>query len=87
MQYDYNGYIVDIYPYFVYEVSISKYWKNGYSLLNTKYYKSNKPLNFKRTVLSKEFKNYSIKKEIVLIGVPKEYAIHEHLSYKKKAKK
>lgn len=80
--YDYDGFIVTIMPYFVYEVTLGKYWKNGYCYLGSKYYKSNKPLKSK--VISKRYKDYTIRKELILIGIPKEYATVEHVPYKKK---
>lgn len=69
-QYIYNGYRVNKTSYFLYEVSIDKYWSNGYSSLGNRYFKSDKLLKFKNPSKVKYFNDYSIRKNITLIGVP-----------------
>lgn len=71
-KYEFEKYTVEISPTFIYEVSLHKYWKNGYCFLGNKLYSSNKLLNTKDNVVTK-FDNYFISKEINLIGVPKKF--------------
>jgi len=68
--YVFNGNCIEIAPCFIYEVSAYKYWKNGFCFLGDKYYKSNKLLKIKKNRKVKDFKEYKIVKEIVLLGAP-----------------
>lgn len=84
--YIYEGSKIEVLPYFLYEVSIYKYWKNGFCLLGNKFFKTNKPLrqynNFKY------FKEYFVEKEVSLLGAPIEFIEELNLIiYKPKKKK
>lgn len=85
--YEYEGGLVEILPSFTYEVSLHKYWKNGYSFLGSKLYKADKLLHLKGNCTITKFKGYSISKEIQLIGVPEEFIEEFQLKvYKPKVK-
>ena len=77
--YIYNNYDIEILPYFLYEVCINKYWKNGFCLLGHKYFKTDKPLNIKKTSIYKKYKDYLIEKEIILMSAPYEYILKNNL--------
>lgn len=72
-KYLFNGDIIEPMPYFVYEFSCHKYWKGGYCLLKDKFYKSGRLLDIKHPRVVKYYDGYSITKEMVLIGAPKEF--------------
>lgn len=85
MWYTYKEYIVEESPAFIYEVSLHKYWKNGYCFLGNKFYKSNKLLNIKQNSIYKRDKNYILEKSISIIGVPVEFIKENKLKlYKSK---
>ena len=67
------------YNSFIYEVSLHKYWKNGYCLLGTKLFKSNKFIDVKKTHIYKKFKDYMIEKDIILIAAPYEFIREKNL--------
>ncbi len=71
--FEFKDWIVEELPYFLYELSIHKYWKNGFCVLGTKFFTSKKLLNFKQVKKIKQFKGYKLEKEITLLGVPKEF--------------
>lgn len=62
---------IETMPYFIYEVSINKYWKNGFCVLGHKFYKSNKLLKTKDKI--RYYDNYIISKEIILLGGPEQF--------------
>ena len=70
-----------------------KYWKNGYCLLGSKLFKSDKLLNIRCPRVYKRFKEYTIEKEISLIAAPQEFIIemglpvYENIVIKNKPKK
>ena len=64
-------------PYFLYEVSADKLWKNGFCNLKARYFKSNKFLKIKHKVEIKHYEGYIIIKSITLIGAPYNF-IHDH---------
>lgn len=70
---EYDGFLVYEMPYFVYEITLNQYWDNGYCNLSTKYYISDKLLPIKKCIQSKRNKDNVLRKEICLIGVPKEF--------------
>lgn len=86
-----NDGLVRIYPTFVYELNVYKYWKGGFCQLGSKICKSNKLLNFKKDNIIEKHDGYFIQKEITLIGVPREFVDQNQLKvYKpiiKKSKK
>ena len=64
---------VEILPYFLYELSINKYWKSGFCSLGRKFFKSDNLIRINKTNIFKKYKDYIIEKEISLIGVPSEF--------------
>lgn len=84
--YEYNKELVEISNTFIYEISLHKYWKNGYCLLGCKFFKSDKLLPIKNNSIYKKYNGYLIEKEITLIKVPKDF-INELEIYKPKIKK
>lgn len=73
--YVYDGIRIKVSKFFLYEVSLHKYWKNGYCLLGSKLFKSDKLLNIRCPRVYKRFKEYTIEKEISLIAAPQEFII------------
>lgn len=67
----FDNQIIEVMPYFIYEISLNKYWKNGYCVLAHKFYKSNKLLNISDEI--KHYDDYIISKEIVLLGAPENF--------------
>lgn len=63
--------LIEVLPYFAYEISLHKYWKNGYCLLGSKLYKSDRPLDIKKGLAINKQKDYTLEKEITLVGAPK----------------
>ena len=86
--YVYDGVRIEVSKFFLYEVSLHKYWKNGYCLLGRKLFKSDKLLNIRCPRVYKRFKEYTIEKEISLIAAPQEFIIvYENIVIKNKPKK
>lgn len=71
--YLYNGFRISILPYFLYEICISKYWKDRYCVIGTKFYKSNKPLTIKNYRIFKRYEDHIIEKTISLLAVPNSF--------------
>ncbi len=71
--YEYEGSPVELLPTFVYEVTLSKYWNNGFCHLGSKLYKADRLLHIKDNCIVIKYDGYSIEKEISLIGVPQEF--------------
>lgn len=69
-RYLFNDFCIEIMPSFVYEVSLHKYWKNGYCFLGNKYYKSDRLLKLRSISETKVYDGYRIVKEIMLLGAP-----------------
>lgn len=65
--------LVKIYSSFIYEVCLYKHWKNGYCQLDSKFYKSDHILHIKKNRVITKYKNFFLEKEIILVGVPKEF--------------
>lgn len=83
--YVYEGSTIEKLPYFLYEVSINKYWKNGYSQIKSRFFKSNKFIRFRKAV---KRNNTVIEKEITLLGAPESFIKEYNLSiYQPKKKK
>lgn len=86
--YIYKDFKVEQLPYFLYEVCINKYWKDGFCVLGYKFYKSNKLLDIKKYRITKKYKDYLLEKVIDLVGVPYTFIIENHLKlYEPKKKK
>ena len=71
--YKYEGGIVELLPTFTYEVTLSKYWNNGFCQLGSKLYKADRLLHIKDNCIVTKYDGYSIEKEISVIGVPQEF--------------
>lgn len=84
--YRYKDYQVEELPYFLYEVSISQYWSNGYALLNHKFIKSNEELKIKNDSIIKRYNNCILEKHISLLGAPHDFvkSLPEYKLYKKR---
>ena len=78
--YEYEGGLVELLPTFTYEVTLSKYWKNGFCQLGSKLYKADKLLHIKNNYIVTKYEGYRIEKEISLIGVPQEFVDEMNLS-------
>ena len=87
--YRYENTQIEVFPFFLYEVSLWVRWKNGCAILGSKFIKSNKLIS--KVVKSKKMKSYTIEKDITLIGAPLEFIQSENLPpyelIKRKAKK
>ena len=69
---------VEIFPYFLYEVTLYELSKNRARLLQSNYYKSDKLLNIKKEIIKKK-KNRLFIKSINLLGVPFEFIKENNL--------
>lgn len=92
--YMYDGFRVRECPFFIYEVSLNKYWKNGYSLLSSKLYKSDEYIPIKKHSQCSKKGTYLIEKAISLIGITRDFIREHNLSeynpnakFKRKSKK
>lgn len=89
--YIYNDQKIEIFSCFIYEVCLYKYWKNGFCILSSKFYKSDKLLNIKKWRKYKYFKEYMLVQEIILVAAPynfiKENNLPEYKPIIKKSKK
>lgn len=77
--YKYEDGLVELLPTFTYEVTLSKYWENGFCQLGSKLYRANKLLHIKNNYIITKYEGYYTKKEISLIGVPQEFIDEMHL--------
>lgn len=77
--YIYNDSRIEELPYFLYEICINKYWKGGFCVLESRYFKTDEILHIKHKNLFKYYKDYIIAKEISLIGVPYEFIQENNL--------
>lgn len=75
--YQFKGNRIEVLPYFLYEVSIDKLWKNGFCNLKTKYFKTGKLLKIRSTEEFKYYPEYKVVRSISLIGAPYDF-IKEH---------
>lgn len=75
--YRFRGVQIEVLPYFLYEVSIDKLWKNGFGNLKSRYFKSDRFLKIVQTEESKQFDGYRIVRSITLLGAPYSF-IKEH---------
>ena len=78
--YEYEGGLVELLPTFMYEVTLNKYWKNGFCQLGSKLYKADRLLHIKNNYIVTKYEGYRIEKEISLIGVPQEFIDEMNLS-------
>lgn len=73
---------IEVLSYFLYEVTIYQVSKDMVRLLESKYYKSDKILKVKDTVI--KYKNYSIIRNITLLAAPFEFIKENNLQELKK---
>lgn len=66
-----TGINLEIMPCFVYEVSINKYWKNGFCVLANKFYKSDKLIEVPDKI--RHYDDYIIIREVILLGAPEKF--------------
>lgn len=78
--FDYNGIGVEECPKFTYEITVHKYWKGGFCLLGSRICTFDNLLPLKKDTIITKYKNYYIKKEITLIGVPKSFIEENQLN-------
>lgn len=78
---------IEILPYYLYELSIYKYWKGGCCLIASKFYKSDLPVIFAKSSITEQQDEFLIEKSISLIGAPEEYIKTLPKSETKKRKK
>lgn len=68
--YRFDGGLIEALPYFLYEVSIDKFWKNGFCCVKSRHFKSDRLLKIKKAYESKRFDDYKIVRSITLLGAP-----------------
>lgn len=77
--YVYEGNRIEVLPYFLYEVCINKYWKNGFCVLGSRFLRTDKLLHIKHGNLLRNYGDCIIEKEISLIGAPYEFIRENNL--------
>lgn len=86
--YRFNNLQIEVLPYYLYEVSIYKCRDKEYSLLESKFYKSDKFIT--PYTKSKTYKDSRIEKDVTLLGAPIEFIEDNRLPlyelFKKKRK-
>jgi hypothetical protein len=60
---------------FIYCCETYKIWPKGACLIDTKYYKTNKPLDLKKIPTVLKRKNYNLNRFINLVAAPEEYLV------------
>lgn len=86
--YLYNGYQLLVLPYFLYEVDVYKTWKEGFALVRSRQFKSDKFLKIKNSVDIKHYDGYNLERSIDLIGAPMHFINEQKLPiYGKKLRK
>lgn len=90
--YIFEGCKIQVLPYFLYEITIGKYWEEGYSVLSSRQVKSGSVIPIKRSSEIKNFGDYSIEKTIILLGAPLGFIeelklSHPNSKYNKQSKK
>ena len=78
--YEYEGNLVELFPTFKYEITLNKYWENGFCQLESKFYKAKRLLHIKHICIIIKYKGYHIEKKISLVGVPQEFINEMNLS-------
>lgn len=75
-----NGSRIEVLPYFLYELNIYKYWENGVCVLESRFFKLDKPLDIKHYSKFKKGDDCLIEKEITLLGAPLQFIRENKLS-------
>ena len=85
MIYEKDSNEVVVHDKFVYCVSLYKIWSNGASLLDEKYYASEKPLKLSKNKLFSKRKNYILQRFLELQYAPESFLIKNQFKLKKNA--
>lgn len=86
--YLYEGHQLIVLPYFLYEVDVYRIWENGFALVKTRRFKSNKFLKIKNYIETKYYEGHKLERSIELIGAPMSFIKENRLPvYRQKAKK
>lgn len=86
--YLYEGCQLMVLPYFLYEVEVYRIWHNGFALVRSRRFKSNKFLRIKNYVEIKRYDGYNLERSIDLIGAPINFIKEKKLPvYGQKTKK
>lgn len=73
VRYCYSDLLIEVLPYFLYEVTIYRADSKRSNMLSCKYYISNKLLKVNEIKVLKRFKSFNIIKFITLLGAPKSF--------------
>ena len=76
MIYEKNNQRITVNDKFIYCSSIYVLWKGGASLIEEKYYSSNKPISLKKKDLKKKKKGYTLQRFFELEYAPEKYLIN-----------
>lgn len=71
---------VQVHNKFIYCSSVYKIWKNGASLIEEKYFTSNKPIKLKKKDLIKKEKSYTLYRFFDLEFAPENYLINNNFN-------
>ena len=71
--------LVEILPYFLYEVTVYKITKNTVAIVNSQYYKSSKLLNIKKDTLIVRRNGHIIVTYLNVLGVTQEFLENNNL--------
>lgn len=74
--YEKNDHRVVVNDKFIYCCTVYMIWKNGASLVEEKYYSSNKPISLKKKDKKKVMKNYILQTFLDLEFAPENYLIN-----------
>lgn len=86
--YIYKGNLIEKSNAFIYEISLHKYSKDGYSFLGSKFYKSDKLIFIKKDRIFKKYKDFLIEKDMNLVEAPQKFIDENRLKiYEPKIKK
>ena len=77
--YRFGHHLVEILPYFLYEVTVYKITKNTVAIVNSQYYKSSRLLNIKKDTLIVRRNGYIIVTYLNILGVTQEFLENNNL--------
>ena len=77
--YHFGHNLVEILPYFLYEVTVYKITKNTVAIVNSQYYKSSRLLNIKKDTLIVRRNGYIIVTYLNVLGVTQEFLENNNL--------
>lgn len=66
------------YNRFLYEVSLYKIWKDRVECIGNQFYTSNKPLEIRKTTISKKIKDCLLVKYITWLSAPLDYLLQNN---------